>query len=91
MCFRWSHQETEPTVMATPHPVTCWTFSCRNRRTLTLALVQLHLAPWARDQAQVQALDLAQDRAQAVAHQLVELLAAEQVGNPVLDKTISTY
>lgn len=67
------------TVMVTPHPATCWTSCCRNRRTRTLAPDQPLQARWDLDQGQVQALDLAQDQAQAVVHQLVELRAAEQV------------
>lgn len=69
----------ELTAMVTPHPATCWTSCCRSRRTPTPALDQPPLAPWAQDQALDQVQDLAQDQARAVVHQLVELLAAEQV------------
>ncbi len=72
------------TAMVTPHPATCWTSCCRNRRTPTPAPDQLPLAPWAQDRAQDRDQDRDQDRAQGVAHQLVELLAAEQVSRGTL-------
>lgn len=85
LCYRWSLQEKGLTVTVTPHPATCWTSCCRSRRTLTQAQDLPPQAPWARDRALVQALDLAQDRDQAVECQQVELLAAEQVSSVLLN------
>lgn len=78
------------TVMGTPHPATCWTSSCRNKRTPTLARDQPLPAPW----VQGRALDRAQGQVQAataVAPQLVELQEAEQVSREPsrLDKRAS--
>lgn len=80
------------TAMVTPHPATCWTSCCRSRRTPTPAPDQPPLAPWAQDRAPDQAPDRAQDQAQGVVHQLVELLAAEQVSRtPMLDNSVCTH
>lgn len=68
------------TATATHLRVTCSTSCCKSRKTRTLAPDLPPLAPRAQDLG----LDLARDQAQAVAHQLVELLAAEQVSRFII-------
>lgn len=90
MCCRWSVQEKALTATVTPPRATCWTFCYRSRRTPTPAPDLPPLAPWAQDRAPDLAPDQAQDQVQAVEHQPVEPLAAEQVsrGTRMLDKKV---
>lgn len=76
---------------ATPHPVICWTFSCKNRKTPTLALDLPPLAPWGQGPGLDPVRDRDQDQARAVEHRQVELQVAEQVSTLTIkpDKTVS--